>query len=275
MAATEHRYGFEIVEEDPRADQPELVKAVLKPHQLAALEKARLMECNGAVKYSVPNPENYIMNRNRHAPVCRGNFVVRTNIGILGDIVGYGKTLTALALVASVPTGNIHTISEKTYSYYSTRSRSYMHIDCEIPEDVDERKLFGTTLVIVPRGPVYTQWEECIGKSTALRCLTIDDIRAIKKKCPPVGSTNKRLMEFFNDYDIVLAKDTSIHKLIDYYNVPFRINPIRGFDRIMIDEAHDILSKSVALEYRFVWMITASYKRGYSHGGQPAPLCQG
>ena len=261
-SSMEHAYNIEIVEDDPRANQPDGITTALKPHQLASLHKAQQMERDGFIRYNVPNPENHVaLPRCNKDCLYKGRFIVRTNIGIMGDIIGYGKTLTALALIASVPTGQIHRIKETIKSVYQNGSKSYMYIEAGIPEDKDQRSLFATTLVIVPRGPVYKQWEGCITEKTSLRCLAIDDLRSIKKKCPPIGSSNEELKAFFERYDVVLAKNTSIERLIDYYNVPYRTNPIRGFDRLMIDEAHDIGSTIMhVLDYRFAWMITASYK---------------
>lgn len=257
---TRHTYNsIEIMEDDLRAEQPEKIKTELKPHQLASLYKAQLLESTGSLQYNVPNPELYMRPVRGKNALYRDNFVVQTNMGLIGDIVGYGKTLTALALVASVPISNIHQQTQKTYAYYGYKSRAYMQVNCQMPEDKDERKLFGTTLIIVPRGPVYAQWEHCIQEKTNLKYLAIDDLRVIKKKCLPTGATNEQLKEFFENYDVVLVKNTSIGKLIEHYDVPFRTNPIRGFKRIMIDEAHDILSRVPLLDYSFLWMITASY----------------
>ncbi len=255
---TDHRYNIEITENDPRAEQPKKIKTILKPHQLASLYKAQQLEKAGVIKYDVPNPEEFMRPGHGRNIMYRGKFTVRTDMGLMGDIVGYGKTLTALGLVASVPTDQIHKLDKKTYSHYGHKSRAYIEIDCELPEDTDERKLFGTTVIIVPRGPVYSQWEQCMKNSTTLKYLAIDDLRVIKKKCPPTGATNAELKEFFEGYDVILIKNTSISKLIDHYDVPFRTNPIRGFDRIMIDEAHDIISKIPILDYSFLWMITAT-----------------
>jgi len=76
---------FELDETSKIAVVSEKINVKLKPHQLTALNKAIEMEKNGLIKY--------YMNQNV--------IEISTNIGIFGDMVGYGKTLIALALIAS------------------------------------------------------------------------------------------------------------------------------------------------------------------------------
>lgn len=264
--AAEHRYNIEITEDDPRAAQPERITAMLKPHQLALLHKACKMEREGRIMYNVPNPERFMQFSNGRRTMYKDRFTIRTNIGMIGDIVGYGKTLVALSIVATTPTRDIHVENKKTYTNYSCRTNTHIHVDFETAVERDTTQVFATTLVVVPKGPVYLQWQKAVTENTTLRCLCIDDLRMIKKRCPPTMATNAQLKVFFEGFDMVLIKNTSIDKLIDHYEIPFRLNPIKGFERIMIDEAHDIMSRLKMLDYKFLWMITASYKSVYSWG---------
>jgi hypothetical protein len=69
------------------------------------------------------------------------------------------------------------------------------------------------------------------------------------------------LKEYLGKFEIVLIKNTTLTTLIDYYR---EVDPmgeeIYGFDRIMIDEAHVIIMKIPDLTYKFMWLITSSYK---------------
>ena len=50
--------------------------------------------------------------------------------------------------------------------------------------------------------------------------------------------------------------------LIDFYHVPYQnatAHPIMAWDRIMVDEAHDIISKLPMFSFKFLWMISATY----------------
>lgn len=260
-----HEYGIEITEDDPMVQQPEKITVDLKPHQLASVYKASAMERDGVVNYHVPNPEEHLRTSYRRRPAFKGRFRVHTNVGIIGDIVGYGKTLTALGIVAATPIADIYNDNRMVHSHNGTaKNRAFIRVDCEKQADLDERQLFNTTLVIVPRGPVYTQWEQMLREKTTLKHLAVTDLRVIKKKFPPIGSTNEDLKRFFDGYDVVLLKSTNIKTLLDYYDVPFRTNPIRGFARVMVDEAPDIISTIPILDYRFLWLISATYSSFYT-----------
>jgi SNF2 family DNA or RNA helicase len=273
MLQLDYRYKYQILENDPRSQQPENIKTVLKPHQLASLHKALLLERHGQIKYHIVQPEETVRRRYGLNSVFKGNFVIHSNIGVVGDMVGYGKTLTSLAIIASTPTKDLYVESGKVYAYYGVNSNSHIRVECEGQPDTDERVVFGTTLVVVPKGPVYTQWENALRENTTLKYLAIDDLRFIKKKCPPTGSTNEQLKVFFEGYDVVLVKNTSLDKLMEHYDIPFQKYPIRGFDRIMIDEAHDILAKVRLLKFKFLWFITASYNSISMYGSNYNMSC--
>ena len=81
------------VAENPRADQPSSILVALKPHQLTSLAKMIAMEA-GPIQYSLQSDI----------------FEVTSKIGILADLPGYGKTLTALALVAANAGIHVETI---------------------------------------------------------------------------------------------------------------------------------------------------------------------
>ena len=53
MLQIDYRYRRQILEDDPQSQQPENIKTVLKPHQLASLHKAMLLERYGQIKYNV------------------------------------------------------------------------------------------------------------------------------------------------------------------------------------------------------------------------------
>lgn len=255
----DHEYRIELQEGDPLADQPERIQLPLKPHQRAALHKAIVMERTGCVHFHEPNPEDHLRSLySNHRATLRGRFRVRSNIGVLGDVVGYGKTLTALSIIASTPCQDIHRIQEQVIS---VPSYSYSHFiaHTESHEPAHVHRFISTTLVIVPRGPVFVQWERAIREQTGLRALVIDAIGSIRK-LPGASAGFDRIKEEFEAYDLVLVKSTSFKTLMDHYTVPFHDHPIVAFDRIMIDEAHEILPKVPLLNFRFLWLISATYR---------------
>lgn len=249
----EHFYSVILSDADPKFRQPDKITVSLKPHQLAGLQKAFTMEQEEYVKYFVQNPRTQIPYGYNQNPNIFGYFNLKTNIGIIGDIVGYGKTIIALSIVAALKKELIHVPDFRRHTYQS--SSGYMEITKENAQRLIAPALINTTLVVVPRGPVYIQWKNTIKKNTTLTCLAIDSLVFIKKSMPKRVA---ELREFLGKFDIVLIKNTTLTTLIDYYREAG--DEICGFDRIMIDEAHVIIMKIPDLTYKFMWLITSSYR---------------
>jgi superfamily II DNA or RNA helicase len=233
-------YDIELNEADKIANVSSKINVKLKPHQLTALNKAIEMEKNGIIKYNINQNNNIIE--------------ISTNIGILGDMVGYGKTLIALSLIAT--NNNIHLNRHLIETYNNNKNYNYFTISTInhlIPD-----KIIKATLVIVPRGPVYIQWDKMIKTNTTLKVLSIDNYVYIKTYLPKYDGTNEdEIINFFNRYDLILIKNTTLRLLFDNYN-----NIIKNWLRIVIDEAHDIINKlKVYVNYHYLWMISATYDK--------------
>jgi SNF2 family DNA or RNA helicase len=258
---TPHAYDAFLGPNDPLAEQPERIIVNMKPHQRAALHKAMCMERYGRVSYNMRNPTETLFDPYGHRrPMFEGPMSVESNIGIMGDMVGYGKTLTALAIIAATPVQRIHRKPNDVYSYLG---RGYAHFTaiCEHRDIIDEPLYIRTTLVVVPRGPVFVQWERAIQTQTTLCVLAIDSLSGIRKNLPPAGTDAAVIRAFFEQYDVVLVKATAFKILMDYYQRPYQEqHPIQAWDRIMMDEAHDIVCKVPLYSFRFLWLISATYK---------------
>lgn len=253
----QHFYGLELTENDPQLDTPTKIKVALKPHQKAALAKAVAFEQHGGVHYNLTHEIQEYMHR--RSTYYRGRFNIISNIGICGDVVGYGKTLTALSIIAATPVRDIYRDKDVIVSSYGRHIGSFK-ATLERPATTTEEKTFHTTLVVVPHGPVFEQWRATIENQTTLKPLVLDMLHSIRKHCPPAGADASMLKSFFEKYDIVLVKATTIKTLMDYYEVPFRENPITSWGRVMIDEAHDILPKVPMYDFRFLWLISGTYQ---------------
>lgn len=254
----EHYYGTELNLVDPMASQPSRIKTALKPHQQAALEKAIRMEREGVLQYDVPAQVRNRNERWRTAYAYRGKMRVRTNVGVLGDLVGYGKTLTALSIVASTRPNEILRDTEYCYSSHGRHVAKFT-ATCERPDMTPDDHFINTTLVVVPRGPVYVQWLRTIREQTDLTVLAIDGLPMIRKYCPPPNASIAQMKEYFEQYDIVLIKGTTIRTMMDYYTIPYQGTQLVAWNRIMVDEAHDILKTVPFFDYRFMWLISATY----------------
>ena len=250
-------YDIEIDSNSLRSGQPIKIKKSLKPHQLACLYKAIYMENVGTITY-----KNNSHNRDVNLRNIPNTIKISTNIGIIGDIVGYGKTLTALSIIAHNPLDKIHINNTKVHSFNSTKAYNYF---TAVSENVNLNNLdnmINSTLIIVPRGPVYVQWEKTLKESTDLKYIAIEDLNYIKKNLPPFKKYNEQeIIEYFNQFDVVLIKNTTLDRLLDYYNYPVSNKKyfIYSWKRIMIDECHDIINKIEIFDYLFIWLISGTY----------------
>ena len=250
-------YDIEIDSNSLRCSQPIKIKKTLKPHQLACLYKAIYMENIGSITY-----KNNSQNRDVNLRNIPNTIKISTNIGIIGDIVGYGKTLTALSIIAHNPLDKIHINTTKVHSFHSSKAYNYFTAVSENLNLHNYDNMISSTLIIVPRGPVYVQWEKTLKESTDLKYIAIDDLNYIKKNLPIFKNNNERaIIDYFNQYDVVLIKNTTLDRLLNYYNTP--VSNIRHFiynwKRIMIDECHDIINKIEIFNYLFIWLISGTY----------------
>jgi len=265
-----HVYGIELKENDPQYSQPTKIKIPLKPHQKTALCKAVQMETVGKINYNIESPDRHVRVRwsaNPYPISLRGDTTVETNIGIMGDIVGYGKTLTALSLIAQVNVRDIYVNNVNVQSSFGKQNSGMFKATCERVMHNPDRYI-NTTLVIVPRGPVYVQWENSIDRHTTLKKLSIDSLSTIRKNLPGAGTTFADLKAYFEKFDIVLIKNTTLKTLMDFYYVPLRTDeehPLAKWSRIMVDEAHDIISKIPLFSFKFLWLISATYQYIMDH----------
>ena len=242
-----HYYDELLNENSPIIEQDNKIELKLKKHQLSGLCKAIKMEQDSCIYYKDKDTENY--------------YKFSTNIGIIGEKVGYGKTITALAIIAQSPIKSIKINNSKiktynTYNNLNTNSAIVEHCQ-KFDESLKRNEYINTTLVIVPRGPVYTQWVRTIEKDTRLKALKLDDIRVIKKIKKPNDRNIEEIKKYFERYDLVLIKNTTYKRFVEYMNN--ESNFIYYWSRVMIDEAHDILLSIGNLKYIFMWLISATY----------------
>jgi len=266
MSIEVNYYDIELNETNKFALQNDRIKTKLKPHQLTALYKALDMEINGSIRYNISSRERFIsimtMLYSNYTQFNNiDNFIqISTNVGIFGDIVGYGKTLIVLALIATNDVKNIYVNNIYTKTFNNYKNYSYLNISSQNNLIIPENIIFNTTLVIVPRGPVYVQWVEMINKQTNLKVLAIDNLNFIKKNIPKYNSNKQDIINFFNSYDLILIKNTTLRVLFDYYYEDGNYNLINSWKRIIIDEAHDIINKIPNIKYYYLWLISGTYE---------------
>jgi len=262
-------YDLELNDNNYQAQQPENVFIKLKPHQLTSLYKAIEMENQGELNYKIKNISDNAILANDEEYI---NVKIGTNVGIIGDMVGYGKTLIAISLIASNNLDNIHINPNYIKNYNSGRCYSYLNISTTNNLIKKDNNIINTTLIIVPRGPVFVQWENTIKNSTNLKLLSITNYNFIKNNLPKYDGTNRsEINSYFEKYDIILIKNTTLKVL---YNDYYAGTIIKNWKRIMIDEAHDVMHQIPQnFNYHYLWLISGTYidilkKNGnnYSYG---------
>lgn len=279
MNMEKHVYQKLLTARDPQSPQPTKISTPLKPHQLAGLAKAIQLESKGYIvcDYVLSEDEDF-QKQSRYDDYRRVTGLIpntvdaaslvplppdepmlmkiHTNMGILGDIVGYGKTLLALAIVAAHPTSaiqseHIHTSSIYTNSAYTTVEKPWLAGQLTW--------LSTTTLIVVPKGPVFVQWDMAIKQQSKLKHLAIGGSVVIEKMLPPVSASVQEIKTFLAQWDAVLVKDTMIKRVIERYAHLGQCNPFLRWDRVMIDEAHTTLWTVPIMTFRFMWMISSTY----------------
>ena len=275
----DYNYSIFIEESAPRIMQPAKITLPLKPHQMASLQKVITMEKTGLIKYNVTNPGSYthrgIHNTNNRYTQdelnanmqFKGLFKIQTNVGVLGDSIGSGKTILALGIVAASSTRDIH-IRNDAISSYQGPNGAYIRATIELDAQQHQQsqsQTIRTTLIITPRGPVYSQFVHSIQNHTTLKVLCLDSILGIKKYMPPPNTSNSDLKVFLETFDAVLIKNTALRILETYYSyngatyIEREAPLFESWDRIIVDEACDILSKVPYYKYNFLWLISATY----------------
>jgi hypothetical protein len=199
----------------PMISQPKDLKVNLFPHQLASIYRMELME-RTKVLYPVPGQ------------------VINTSIGVNCDMVGYGKTLSMVALVlrdkmewedsykvqytTSFGKGELSTISTKTY------------------------KTFNTTIVLASTS-VIPQWIQEFKKAPSLQLGIFTGKQYLTKK-----------PEY---YDVIIISPKKYNEFIEKF-------PNYAWKRFIYDEPTTVkipLMKTITAG--FTWLVTASPEHIY------------
>jgi SNF2 family DNA or RNA helicase len=169
----------------------------------------------------------------------------RIRIGVIGDLVGSGKTLSALSIIASKP--HIERIHQTNQSSSYGLVNTSRHIT---------PKTIPVNLIVVPH-TLIKQWESYIKKNTNINFL----VMSTSKQCTEVVTKLKEDTEY--DYPIILLSSTRYSNFS--YNMKF--SQI-SFSRIFFDEIDTInLPNNQCVSASFYWFITSTYDNlYYPHG---------
>ena len=138
-------------ETDPIAEQPKELSVALRRHQLTMLHA--MLKSEDECEIKVKGSTGSLCHEDNKAV-----FSYRTNVSILADSVGAGKTFTVLSLICSQRVPPLREINVSVYGNYSAL----------ITPTVPPRR---TNLIVVPHNLV-DQWSQ-FAKKTSLKVLTL------------------------------------------------------------------------------------------------------
>ena len=240
-------YGQELTDDSAKAITPSWIKTALLLHQQSALAAALRLESaktEGLDVEGIPGE-----------PMGGKLF---SSYGVLGDRVGSGKSLTALALVKMPPPTSL-------FNEYIVRGGSILGDgrDVGLLRVRDQMrtsagqilKPITTSLFIIPHA-LMGQWDAYVENDTSLKCLFIK-----KKK----EAEDEKLFTTIEQYDAIFVSSTMWASMI-------RAHPIIKttlWKRVFIDEADSIAISTDwdDIHGLFYWFISASWLNLVFAGG--------
>jgi hypothetical protein len=231
-------YSQELTESAPKQATPSWLKTPLLVHQQSALAAALALE------------------KGKHEGIVVGNIAgdeiggtLYTNHGILGDAVGSGKSLIALALIKNdaPPACNIEFLSRGWNSSREGRDVGLLRTRSQLATAFGTvLRQVSTSLIIVPHA-LMGQWESYIKKDTTLTA------KYIKKRQDAVDEHFARDIE---TVDVIVVSAT----MWPVFKIAQQMRNIL-WKRIFIDEADSIsiTTNEDELYGCFYWFITASW----------------
>ena len=216
----------------PKDTQPKEIKIPLKTHQLTLLKKCCQLEnsSHNSIKLydSVNNTESEL----------------KSTFGIIGDIVGSGKTLTILALIAKK-----NLLQNKLPKMMNKGTITFTEISL-VEYDVKPYNI-----IVVPH-TIYKQWVGTIEKYTTLKYFGINNKKSYEA-FSEIFKSEKTSKEF--DANIILVANT---RFADFnrINLPYW-NQYSHYSRYIFDEADMMkIGGSQFIKCSFMWFVTSSYR---------------
>jgi hypothetical protein len=227
----------EITEDDTKAVQPNCA-IKLRPHQLSLLQKC--IDFETSVQYL----SRY--SRVRNLPISDTDYF-KTNVGIIGDRVGSGKSYVMLSIIMA------NDITAKELNIVKTAAFNQVQFHF-----FDATKAIKTNMIVIPHNLSY-QWDLYIKK--------FGFAESFKYK---VMNKLKLVEDFVDeeapfDYDLLLVTSTYYNKVCEFF-----LRSRKRLQRVFFDEVDNLnIPGCCRPDANFVWFVTASYgnllyPRGYS-----------
>lgn len=204
-----------IKEDDLQIEQPSTIKCNLFMHQKTLVYKLGQIEKNNEIKIDDSNS-------------------IKTNILIISDLIGSGKTLSVISLIATFP-------YPTSYHIFNSYTNSMFYSSCSY---IECNKLYSNLIVV--SHSLIKQWEDTI-KLSNLKYYVIKTKKTLE-------GLDLNLIE---DYDIILVSST---KSMEFMNEWCKITEC-NWNRIIIDEIHTIkvpFSRELLQRCNFLYFISAT-----------------
>jgi hypothetical protein len=166
------------------------------------------------------------------------DFVGKTSFGVVGDIVGAGKSYAILSTIKTMPCLKTPGRMMHRTAHYGTKFLEVKRVTNELTEAIN--------VIVVPHGGVFSQWEGYIAATM------MDDFHFI-------GISRKVDLENFqespplNRPQLILISNTFYNAFASSWPSSKRVS------RVIFDEADSIrLPKCQEIESSFTWFITSS-----------------
>lgn len=227
-----YEYNIEIDEIDdthPKAKQPGGTKITLKPHQLSLLYRCIDYENSPQKlhKYKLIND------------VVTDEDYFRTNIGIIADKVGSGKSYVILSLIVS---NNITTRESNFVASSGLNNVTWVFRQ--------RKPVVKTSLIVIPHN-LCSQWVTYIKTYDAgITYKVISKTKHLDDFMTQVDS-----VEQFNNIDVLVITATYFNRIAKYIaDKDIRVQ------RVFFDEVDNLnISGCISIESNFIWFVTASY----------------
>jgi SNF2 family DNA or RNA helicase len=218
----------ELDETYPYGEQPQQCKLSLRPHQLTLLHRCKQFENERIPLLSFKS----LRESQGH---LRESDYMRTQVGIIGDKVGSGKSFIVLSLIVDNDISNLEN-NIKTYG-----DNKFVLSFCE------RNRSIKTNLLVIPHN-LSQQWEQYIKDfSDSLKYMII----AKQKNCDELFQEESNVQE----YDLIVVTST-------FYNRVAHFLTSRSFkmQRIIYDEVDNMnIPSCVHVDSNFYWFVTASF----------------
>jgi hypothetical protein len=218
----------EIDENYSRAEQPANVKVKLWAHQLALLQR-----CKDYENQKIPLGEFDILKSNH--PNLTPNDFLRTQVGIIGDRVGSGKSYVILSLILD---NDITNLGSTIKSYGNNKV-----ILCFQERNINIR----TNLLVIPHN-LSSQWETYIQNfSNIIKYYVVSKLKNVEY----IYNNESHI----KNYDLIVVTSSYYSRIAH-----FLTSRSLKMQRVIYDEVDNMnLPNCVTIESNFYWFITASY----------------